>query len=121
MSAAAQMDTASPQLAAELWISFASLLRSHVAMHAVAHPNAGLRMDGHSAGLELLGANGRLTISEPGVSGAGVVEFSSRAAKPENEHSAFFFTPDGFIRFEDLNREFDMEAAVEHLLRKVQA
>lgn len=120
MSAAAQIAAASPQLTAELWTSFASLLRSHVAMVSLAHPDAQLQISSRSKVLEVLGMRGRLTISEPGVSGMSAIEFRPEAASAD-EYTTFFFTQEGAVRFEDSDDEFEMEAAVEHLLRKVHA
>jgi hypothetical protein len=38
-----------------------------------------------------------------------------------DESATFFFTEDGFVRLEGLEVAVEVEAAVEYLLRKVQA
>jgi hypothetical protein len=109
-------------LATELWISFASLLRSHVAMHSIARPGSQLRIISHSGGaLELLGPRGKLTILAPTASGAGATEFRPEAGELGDEYAAFSFTEEGLLHLEELNDAVDMEAAVEHYLQKVQA
>lgn len=116
------LSSASPQLAAELWISFASLLRSHAAMHSIAAPASPLRIHSHSnAGLDLLGPCGKLGILGPDASGTGTIEFRPEAGELGDEYAAFTFTEDGLVAMEGVDSAFEMEAAVEHLLQKVQA
>ncbi len=113
---------ASQLLATELWTSFASLLRSHVAMHSIARPYAPLRIiAGPGSVMEVLGPNGKLSILAPAASGVGATEFRPEAGELGDEYAAFFFTEDGLLQLEDLDGAIDIEAAVEHLLRKVQA
>jgi hypothetical protein len=113
---------ASPQLAAELWISLASLLRSHVAMHSIAQPNGKLRISSRSGkGLELLGPIGKLTILPPDAAGAGSTEFRPEAGELGDEYATFFFTEDGLVRLADTDVPLEFEAAVEHWLGKVRA
>ena len=124
MSAAAQISPriAAPQLATEMWTSFVSLLRSHVAMHTVARPDGRLRISSdQNSALELLGPYGKLIMLPPTASGTGTIEFRPEASETDDEYSAFFFTSEGLVHFEELMEDLDMEAAVEYLLRKVQA
>jgi hypothetical protein len=125
MSAIAEVPTMSRAhqlLAAELWTSFASLLRSHVAMHSISRPDGQLRIVSRSASvLELLGPNGKLSILAPDASGIGATEFRPEAGELGDEYSAFFFTEDGLFQLDGLDDAVDIEAAVEYLLRKVQA
>ena len=54
---------ASKELTQELWTSFASLLRSHVAMHSIARSDNSLRIVSSSdSSVELLGLNGKLIL-----------------------------------------------------------
>jgi hypothetical protein len=113
---------ASSHLAAELWISFASLLRSHVAMHSIATPGHPLRIHSSSnARLEVLGPFGKLSIVGPNASGIGAMEFRPEAGELGDEYATFFFTEDGLVRLEGLENDLEVETAVEYLLRKVQA
>ena len=125
MSATAELpvfSSASPQLTAELWISFASLLRSHAAMHSIAAPGQPLRIHYHSnMRLELFGPFGKLSILGPDASGIGATEFRPEAGELGDEYAAFSFTEDGSVLLEEFDIALEMEAAVEHLLRKVQA
>ncbi len=129
MSAAAMpahSSLASSALAAELWVSLASLLHSHVAMHSVTRPDVKLRLASKSKSeLELLGPIGKLLIVGPDASGIGATEFRPEAGELGDEYSTFFFTEDGMVHFESADdapvSEMDMEAAVEHWLRKVSA
>lgn len=125
MSATAEVSVESParpQLAAELWISFASLLRSHVAMHSIAAPSHSLRLhSGKEARLDVLGPFGKLSIVGPNPTGIGATEFRPENGELGDEYATFFFTEHGFVQLEGLESPLDIEAAVEYLLRKVQA
>jgi len=113
---------ASPQLAAELWTSFASLLRSHVAMYAIARPEARLRTISGSnptGVVELLGAKGKLVVLQPDAASRGAIEFRPEATELPDEYSTFFFTVESSIYLENLSNSMDMEAVVEYLLGKV--
>ncbi len=122
MSPVANMHAASKLLTQELWISLASLLRSHVAMHSISRPANYLRIASKSeSALELLGPIGKLSILAPAASGIGATEFRPEAGEIGDEYAAFFFTEDGLLHLEGLNDAMDIEAAVEHFLRKVQA
>ncbi|MGO8718885.1 MAG: hypothetical protein ACLQMO_06675 [Acidobacteriaceae bacterium] len=125
MSATAEVpveSTASPQLAGELWISFTSLLRSHVAMHSIAAPGRPLRIhSSYNGRLDVLGQLGKLTLVGPNASGIGAIEFRPEAGELGDEYATFFFTADGLVRVEGLELSMEVEAAVEYLLRKVQA
>lgn len=113
---------ASPQLAAELWISFSSLLRSHVAMHSIAAPAHSLRIhSGKETRLDVLGPFGKLSIVGPNATGVGVTEFRPESCELGDEYETFFFTEHGLVQLEGLELQLDVEAAVEYLLRKVQA
>lgn len=113
---------ATPALAKELWISLASLLRSHVAMHCIARPGGHLRIISNSgSALELLGSNGKLSILGPDTSGAGATEFRPEAGELGDGYATFFFMEDGLLRLENSDIAMDIEAVVEHWLRKVQA
>lgn len=113
---------ASSHLAAELWISFASLLRSHVAMHSIAAPAHSLRIhSGSSSRLDVLGPVGKLTVVGPNASGICASEFRPENCEIADEYATFFFTEDGLVRIEGIDESLEIEAAVEHLLRKVQA
>jgi hypothetical protein len=114
--------TASNRLAQELWISLASLLRSHVAMHSIAQPDGVLRIIASSGSMiEILGPQGKLTVLGPVESSKGSTEFRPEAGELGDEYAPFFFTEDGLIRWENSGSAMDIEAAVEHWLRKVQA
>ena len=125
MSATAEVPvfcSASSQLEVELWISFASLLRSHAAMHSIAAPGYPLRIHSKSnSRLEVFGPVGTLSIVGPNASGMGATEFRPEAGELGDEYAAFSFTEDGSILLEGLEDALEMEAAVEYLLRKVQA
>jgi hypothetical protein len=125
MSATAEVSVespASPQLARELWISFSSLLRSHVAMHSIAAPSHSLRLhSSKEARLDLLGPFGKLSIVAPNASGLGTIEFRPEKSEVGDEYATFFFTEHGLVQLEDLESPLDVEAAVEYWLRKVQA
>ena len=125
MSAAAEVSVESPassRLAAELWISFASLLRSHVAMHSINAPAHTLRLhSGKETRLDVLGPFGKLSIVGPNATGVGATEFRPENAELGDEYTTFFFTEDGLVRLEGLEAAVEIEAAVEYLLRKVQA
>lgn len=112
-------EIASPEFAAELWISLVSLLRSHVAMHSVARPALATRIstDVHSA--TLLGRRGKLIVVAPDASGTGSLEFRQENGELGDAYSKFFFTSEGLIGG-DLEPAIDMEAAVEHWLDRVQ-
>jgi hypothetical protein len=113
---------ASQQLSNELWTSFASLLRSHVAMHSIARPGGGLRVISNAAStVEVIGPYGKLTVLAPGTSRMGATEFRPEAGELGDEYAAFFFTEDGLFQSEGLADAMDIEAAVEFLLRKVKA
>ncbi|HUV96711.1 MAG TPA: hypothetical protein VMV98_04495 [Acidobacteriaceae bacterium] len=125
MSATAEVSVESPassQLAAELWISFASLLRSHVAMHSIAAPSHSLRLhSSKEARLDVLGPFGKLSIVGPNATGVGATEFRPENGERGDEYATFFFTEDGLVQLEGLESPLEVEAAVEYLLRKVQA
>lgn len=113
---------ASSHLAAELWISFASLLRSHVAMHSIAAPGHPLRIHSDSKShLNVLGPVGKLSILGPNASGIGATEFRPENGELGDEYATFFFTEDGLVHLEGLESALEVEVAVEYLLRKVQA
>jgi hypothetical protein len=125
MSATAEVSVespASPQLAAELWISFASLLRSHVAMHSIVAPAHSLRIhSGKETRLDVLGPFGKLSIVGPNATGVGATEFRPETGEMGDEYATFFFTKHGLVQLEGLESPLEVEAAVEYLLRKVQA
>ncbi|MGH9616333.1 MAG: hypothetical protein ACRD28_06285 [Acidobacteriaceae bacterium] len=125
MSAAAEVpveSTASPRLAQELWISFTSLLRSHVAMHSIAAPAHSLHIhSGSSSRLDVLGPVGKLTVIGPNAAGLCAVEFRPENSGRDDEYITFFFNADGLVRLEGLDDALELESAVEYLLRKVQA
>lgn len=125
MSATAEVSVespASPQLAAELWISLVSLLRSHVAMHSIAAPGHPLRIhSSHKSRLDVLGPFGKLSIVGPNASGIGAAEFRPENGELGDEYAIFFFTADGLVRLEGSELSMEIETAVEYWLRKVQA
>ncbi len=125
MSATAEASVespASPQLTTELWISFASLLRSHVAMHSIAAPSHSLRLHATKAArLDVLGPFGKLSIVGPNATGIGATEFRPENGELGDEYATFFFTEHGLVQLKGLESPLDVEAAVEYLLRKVQA
>ena len=113
---------ASPLLTTELWISFTSLLRSHVAMHSIARADGKLRIHSVSSErLEVLGPLGKLTILVPDASGTGATEFRPESGEVVDQYDTFFFSEDGLLHFAALDSGLDMEASVDNLLRKVQA
>lgn len=125
MNAIAEVSVESPassQLASELWISFASLLRSHVAMHSIAAPSHSMRLhSGKEARLDVLGPFGKLSIVGPNATGVGAVEFRPENGELGDEYATFFFTDHGLVQLEGLESPVEVEVAVEYLLRKVQA
>jgi|SRR6185437_1511345 len=125
MSAAAEVSVespATPHLAQELWISFSSLLRSHVAMHSIAAPSHSLRIHlSKDTRLDVLGPFGKLSIVAPNASGIGATEFRPENGELGDEYETFFFTEHGEVQLESLESPLDVEATVEYLLRKVQA
>jgi hypothetical protein len=125
MSATAEVSVESPassQLAQELWISFSSLLQSHVAMHSIAAPAHSLRIHSSSqARLDVLGPFGKLTIVGPNATGVGAIEFRPEIGELGDEYATFFFTEVGLVCLEGLESAMEVEAAVEYLLGKVQA
>lgn len=115
MSAVIAAPMASKSLARELWISLASLLRSHVEMRSLAQPAAGLRIISTSdTHVELESRSCKLRLTSPDASGAGTIEFCSL-----EKSTPFFFTEDGLVHFKKPDAAMEMEAAVEHLLDKV--
>ena len=115
MNAVIAAPMASKSLARELWISLASLLRSHVEMRALAQPATGLRIVSTSdTHVELESRSCKLQLTAPGVSGSGNIDFCS----PEKS-TLFFFTEDGLVHFKKPDATMEMEAAVEYLLDTV--
>lgn len=111
---------ASTALSDELWISLASLLRSHVAMHGIAQPGSGLRtLSSSNAEVVTIGPRGKLQIVRPDRTSAGTVEFRPESAEASDEYETFYFTQNGNIHFQHVEAAMEMEAAVEHLLHKV--
>ncbi len=110
---------ASTMLAQELWISLASLLRSHVEMRSIARPDCRLRFSHSGSAVEVLGPNGKISLLAP-ASETGTMEFRPEAGELGDEYSAFFFTEDGLLHFGNASADgMEMEAAVEFLLDKV--
>ena len=116
MSTLTTTPIASKRLARELWISFASLLRSHVEMRALAAPATGLRVAFSSdREVRVESRTESLRAIAPGVSGTGVLEFSA-----PNRPEWFFFAEDGVFHLDKSSEEgMEMEAAVELLLDRV--
>jgi hypothetical protein len=113
---------ASQQLALELWISFASLMHSHVAMHSIAAPAHALRVhSSKDSRLDVLGPFGKLSLVAPNATGVGTTELRPENGELGDEYATFFFTADGLFQLEGLESPLEIEAAVEYLLRKVQA
>lgn len=113
---------ASKAFADELWISLASLLRSHIAMHSIAQPSGNLRvLSSSKMEVVVLGPWGKLHIVGPDKAGECATEFRPEVAESGDEYEIFHFTAEGLIQFQNSPTPLDMEAAVEHLLRKVQA
>lgn len=113
---------ASKTFADELWISLASLLRSHIAMHSIAQPSGNLRvLSSSKMEVAVLGPWGKLYIAGPDKAGECATEFRPEIAESGDEYEIFHFTSEGLIQFQNSPTPMDMEAAVEHLLRKVQA
>lgn len=127
MSAAAMemppTTVASTALSRELWKSFASLLRSHVAMRALARPAADWRILASSeemVGVEACGRTLRAVSTD--ACGTGTIEFNANSA--EIEIVAFFFSEDGRLHMKvnppaPNQQGMEMEAAVESLLDRV--
>ncbi len=122
MTSLAAIPHASKELTRELWISLASLLRSHVAMHSIARPDNSLRIVPSSdSSVELLGLNGKLILLAPAASGIGSIEFRPEVGELGDEYAVFFFTEDGLFHSDGFDNALDLEAAVEHFIRKVHA
>ena len=116
MSTLTTIPIASKNLERELWISFASLLRSHVGMRALISPATGLRVTADSDGeVRIESVAGSLRVVAPGASGTGMFDFSA-----PNQPEWFFFAEDGCILLDKCREEgMEMEAAVELLLDRV--
>jgi hypothetical protein len=115
-----QAPAASPQLQRELWISLASLLRSHVAMQSIARPSAALAVTLYAdAELRVEGPVGSLSVTAPDASGFGGIAWEARRQDAAPEQSTYFFAPDGRLRWDQSGPGLELEAAVEQLLRKV--
>jgi|GEM_PF-7055825 len=116
MSTRTTTPIASKRLARELWISFSSLLRSHVEMRALAAPAAGLRVAfGSDREVRVESRTGSLRVTAPGGSGTGILEFDG-----PDQPRWFFFAEDGRILVEKSDEEgMEMEPAVELLLDRV--
>ncbi|HET9087068.1 MAG TPA: hypothetical protein VFN53_06080, partial [Acidobacteriaceae bacterium] len=113
---------ASKALADELWTSLSSLLRSHIAMHSIAQPGHALRvLSSSTSEVVVLGPWGKLHVVGPNRTGMCATEFRPENVELGDEYETFGFSDDGMIRFQNLGTGMDMEAAVEYLLRKVQA
>ncbi|MHB8302843.1 MAG: hypothetical protein ACYDC6_08420 [Acidobacteriaceae bacterium] len=113
---------ASKAFADELWISFVSLLRSYLAMRSIAQPGAPLRvLSSTKSELVVLGPWGKLHIVGPDNAGNCATELRPETAESGDEYETFHFTEDGLLRFQNSDGPLEMEAGVEHLLRKVQA
>ena len=69
----------------------------------------------------MLGPFGKLSIVGPNATGIGATEFRPENGELGDEYATFFFTEDGLVQLEGLDLALEMEAAVEYLLRKVQA
>jgi hypothetical protein len=103
----------------------ASLTRGHAfnccARSSIA-PGHPLRIHSNSnTRLDVLGPVGKLSIVGPNASGIGATEFRPENGELGDVYATFFFTEDGLIRLEGLEPALEVEAAVEYLLRKVQA
>ena len=113
---------ASEALAGELWTSLSSLLRSHIAMHSIAQPGHALRvLSSSTSEVVILGPWGKLHVVGPDRTGVCATEFRPENAGLADEYETFGFSEEGMIRFQNSGSGMDMEAAVEYLLRKVQA
>lgn len=113
---------ASKTFADELWISLASLLRSHIAMHSIAQPGCALRVLSSTASeVVVLGPWGKLHVMGPDKIGVCAIEFRPENVELGDEYETFGFSDDGMVRFQTSGTGMDMESAVEYLLRKVQA
>ena len=91
-------------------------------MHSIAAPSHSLRI--HSSKetrLDVLGPFGKLSIVGPNATGIGATEFRPENGELGDEYATFFFTEHGLVQMEGLESPVDVEAAVEYLLRKVQA
>ena len=120
VSAVMTEPVASTLLAQELWTSLASLLCSHVEMRSIARPDFPLRFSHSRSAVEVLGPNGKMSLLAPGASEPGTMEFRPEAGELGDEYSAFFFTEDGLLHFENSSADgMEMETAVEFLLDKV--
>ncbi len=123
--AAMELSPASKLHAQELWISFSSLLRSHVAMRAIARPSAGWQVLASSeASIEIEGCGHTQRITAPGDFGAGTVASNCGGQMDADDSAAFFFTEDGRISFRGPGvtpdqDNIEMEAAVEYVLDRV--
>lgn len=106
----------------ELWISLSSLLRSHIAMHSIAQPAKSLRvLSSSKLEIVVLGPWGKLQVVGPDRAGECTTEFRPEIAESGDEYETFHFNKEGLIQFQNADAPMEMEAAVEHLLRKVQA
>ena len=64
---------------------------------------------------------GKLSLVGPNASGVGAIEFRPENGEMGDEYATFSFTEDGLVCLEGVDDSLEVEAAVEYLLRKVQA
>lgn len=111
------IEHATAQHARELWTSFASLLRSHVAMRSIALPkSAPVVASASEMQLQIVGPNDSLRVSAVNFPDYGTIEWTGE------DDQNFFFTEDGLIAFTESGMHpaaMDIESAVEHLLDRV--
>lgn len=112
-------------LASELWISFAGLLRSHVAMRSIAEPNTGWQSEVNNSTSLVVGVSGRrLRVTAPEGSHSGEMDWLNGQSDMIERFGTISFAEDGQIFLVtppgSATREtMEMEAAVEWLLDEV--
>ena len=117
----AVMMIADSRLSAEMWISLRALLASHTAMYSIARPKDALTItteDAHS--ISVIATRGTLHWTAPDALGTGTWQLTFQHAIQKNDRGRFEFTDEGFLRFDGAAETLELEAAVEHQLRKLQ-
>ena len=108
---------------AELWISFASLIRSYVAGHDLSKPVAehALVDEGENGCLTLRGEGKILALGYDAASGAGNWTMYEDDPGPERvlEHGEFKIGEDSLVQLSDRRGKLELEVAAEAFTAKV--
>ena len=106
----------------ELWISFASLIRSYVAAHDIGRPTGRALVDeGEGGHLTLRSTSKILTLEFDSATGAGTWTVYEDDPGPERvlEHGKFSMDEDSQVQFSDRRGKSELEVAAEAFTAKV--